>query len=297
MGLRDFALMVGVCLVWALNSVISKLVVSGLQAPPLFYAAVRFAIVVVVTLPWLLPAPRRLWRLVLVGLLMGGGTFALMFIGLKTATPSETAIVSQIGIPITTLLSVIFLGERIRWRRGLGIFLTLAGALTVMWDPRGVTPSVGVLLVAAAAVCGSVGAIMMKQIEGVRPLQFQAWVGFSSVWPMILLTAVLERGQVDLVTRHLLPFAGAVLFSALVVSVIGHTAYYGLIQRHEVNVLQPLTLMMPLMTIGLGVLITHDHFDARMAVGTAIALLGVLIIALRRNQVMPLILLLRNRAQ
>src|SRR6185436_16424704 len=156
MGLRDFAMMVGVCLVWALNSVISKLVVADLEAPPLFYAAVRFAIVVVVTLPWLLPAPRRLWRLVLVGLLMGGGTFALMFIGLKTASPSETAIVSQIGIPITTLLSVIFLGERIRWRRALGIALTLAGALTVMWDPRGLAPSVGVLLVAAAAVCGSV---------------------------------------------------------------------------------------------------------------------------------------------
>lgn len=289
--------MVGVCLVWALNSVISKLVVTNLEAPPLFYAAVRFAIVVAATLPWLFPAPRPLWRFILVGLLMGGGTFALVFIGLKTASPSESAIVSQIGIPITTLLSVIFLGERIRWRRALGIALTLAGALTVMWDPRGVTPSLGVLLIAAAAVCGSVGAIMMKQIEGVKPLQFQAWVGFSSLWPMIALSALLERGQVELVAGHALPFAAAVLFSGLVVSVVGHTAYYGLIQRHEVNLLQPLTLMMPLMTIALGVLITHDRFDARMAVGAAIALLGVLIIALRRNQVMPLLLLLRNRAQ
>ena len=55
--------------------------------------------------------------------------------------------------------------------------------------------------------------------------------------------------------------------------------------------------MTPLMTIGLGVLVTHDHFDARMGLGALLALVGVLIIALRRNQVMPLLLLTRNRSQ
>jgi len=88
-----------------------------------------------------------------------------------------------------------------------------------------------------------------------------------------------------------------VVFSALVVSVVGHTAYYGLIQRYEANLIAPLTLMTPLMTIGLGVLITHDHFDLRMGIGAALALLGVLIIALRKNQVMPLLLLMRNRSE
>jgi O-acetylserine/cysteine efflux transporter len=297
MPLRDFALMLGVCLVWALNNVISKLVIAHIGAPPLLYASARFVVVVLATIPWLLPAPRPLWRMIVVGLLMGGGTFALVFMGLKTATPSEVAIVSQIGVPFTTLLSVIFLGERIRWRRGLGIALTLAGALIVMWDPSGVSISQGVLLIAAAALCGSVGAVMMKQMEGVRPLQFQAWVGFSSLWPLTALTALTEHGQGVVLGPALPAFAAAVLFSGLIVSVVGHTTYYGLIQRHEVNLLQPLTLMTPLATIGLGVLITHDRFDARMAAGTAIALLGVLIIALRRNHVMPLILLLRSREQ
>ena len=56
---------------------------------------------------------------------MGGGSFALLFVGLKTATPSAAAVVSQLGVPMVTLLSVMVLGERIRWRRGLGIALTL----------------------------------------------------------------------------------------------------------------------------------------------------------------------------
>ena len=297
MTLRDLAILIGVCLVWAGNSVVSKMVISQLGAPPVFYAAVRFAVVVLATAPWLFPAPRPLWRMIVVGLLMGGGTFALTFIGLQTTTPSAMAVIVQLGVPISTVLSMTMLGERIHWRRGVGIALALAGVLIVMLDPRGLTPSLGMLFIAASAVTGSLGAVMMKQFEGVRPLQFQAWVGFASLWPLAAISAVTEHGQVALVQAHFAPFTAAVLFSGLVVSVIGHTAYFGLIQKYEVNLLQPLTLMTPLATIGLGVLLTHDAFGPRMAIGTVVALAGVLIIALRRNQVMPLLLLLRNRAQ
>src|SRR5690348_17054356 len=184
MSFRDFGLLTLVCLIWASNNIGSKYAVSHLGAPPLFYASVRFLVVALATLPWLLPAPRPLWRVVAVALLMGGGNFALLFVGLKTSTPSAAAVVGQLGVPITTLLSVVMLGEQIRWRRMLGITLTFLGALAVMWQPRGFAISTGLLYVVAAAVAGSLGAVMMKQIEGVKPLQFQAWVGFSSFWPL-----------------------------------------------------------------------------------------------------------------
>jgi O-acetylserine/cysteine efflux transporter len=293
MSLRDLFLITVVCLVWASNSVISKLVISGLGAPPLFYAAARFAVVVLATLPWLLPAPRPLWRMIVVGLLMGGGNFALTFLALKTVSPSAVGVVTQLGVPFSTLLSVTMLGETIRWRRGLGMAVTLAGALIVIVNPAGFTFSSGMLLVAAAAFTGSLGAVMMKQIEGVSPMRFQAWVGFSSLWPLAALTLVTEHGQMAVLRGHLVPFVGAVLFSGLIVSVLAHTTYYWLIGRYEVNLLQPLTLMTPLATIGLGVLITHDPFGWRMAVGSVVALAGVLMIALRPNHVAPLLLLLR----
>lgn len=155
----------------------------------------------------------------------------------------------------------------------------------------------GLLWVAASALAAAVGAVMMKQIEGVRPLQFQAWVGFTSLWPLAALSAVLEPGQVEAAARAPVVFVSAILFSGLVVSVGSHTAYYWLIQRHEGTLLQPLTLISTLLIIVMGVLITHDPFGPRMAVGAALALAGVLIIALRRNQVAPLLLAFRSRAQ
>ncbi|MFC3069235.1 DMT family transporter [Phenylobacterium soli] len=297
MSFRDFGALCLVCLVWASNNILSKYVVSGLGVPPMFYAAVRFAVVALAVFPWLLPAPRPRWRLIAVALLMGGGNFALLFIGFKTATPSAAAVVGQLGVPMTTLLSMVLLSEKVRWRRGVGIALTFLGAIAVMYDPHGFKVSPGLLYVVAAAFLGSLGAVMMKQMDGVKPLQFQAWVGFASFWPLAALSALFEPGAIGLATHAGWVFVGAVLYSALVVSVTAHTVYYALIQRYEANLISPLTLMTPLATIGLGVLIMHDPFDIRMAVGTVVALAGVLIIALRRNQVAAVLLALRSRGQ
>ena len=297
MAPRDFALLMAMCLLWSVNNIVSKYVVSVLDVPPLFYAATRFAIVALCTLPFLLPAPRPLWRIVAVALLMGGGSFALMFVGLQSATPSASAVVLQLGMPITTLFSVMLLGERIRWRRGLGIALTFVGVMTVIWSPHGLTVSPGLTFVAASTIVGSLGAVLMKQMEGVKPFTYQAWVGMVSFWPLAGLSLALEPGAAQQALRAGWPFVAAVAFSAFIVSLVAHTVYYQLMQRYEANLISALTLMTPLGTIALGVMLLNDPFGPRLAIGSAIALTGVLIIALRGNQVMPMLLALRNRAQ
>ena len=297
MSLRDFAILAFVCVVWAANNIVSKFVVAHLGVPPMFYAAMRFAVVLIAVFPWLRSPPRPIWRLATVGLLMGGGTFALVFMALKTASPSAVAIVAQLGVPITTVLSLFMLNERLTTRRLAGIALTLAGVLLVMWDPRGFHASAGLWLVVASAALSSLGAVMLKQIEGVKPLQLQAWVGLTSLLPTLALSLATEPGQGEAALAAGWGFVGGVLFSGLVVSVLAHTLYYGLIQRYEATLISPLTLMTPLATIAMGVLFTHDVFGPRMAIGTALALAGVLVIALRANQFIALALAIRNRAQ
>jgi len=294
MSLRDFSVFVLICLVWAFNTVAAKIVVTDMQVPPLFFGMLRSAVIAAAVLPWLLPMPRPYWRIVVVGVLMGGGGFALFFVGLKTASPSAASIVGQIGVPFATLLSVLVLGERIRWKRGAGIALTLAGVLIVMFDPQGLDVSVGLIFVVASACGGAVGTILMKQMEGIRPLRIQAWVGFSSTLLLAPLTLGFEQNHLASAYQAGWPLVALVLYSGLVVSVLGHTTYYGLIQRYEANLIAPLTLMSPLMTIGLGILITGDRFDARMAFGTVLALVGVFIIAIRPNRVMPRAVLIQN---
>jgi O-acetylserine/cysteine efflux transporter len=137
---------------------------------------------------------------------------------------------------------------------------------------------------------------MMKQLEGVSPLRYQAWVGFSSVVVLAALSTALETDQFEASKDAGWLLIPMVLYSALLVSVFAHTAYYGLIHRYEANLIAPLTLMSPLMAIGFGVWLTNDHFDMRMVFGTAVALTGVLIIAVRPSFSLPKAILFRNRA-
>lgn len=296
MALRDFALLMAMCVIWAVNNIVSKYVVSTLDVPPLFYAAGRLAIVLVCLFPFLRPMPRPFWRLASAAFLMGGGSFGLMFVGLKYSTPSSAAVVLQLGMPATLILSMIFLGERVRWRRGLGILLTFAGVLTVMWDPHGVVLSTGLMLVALSTLMAAVGVILTKQIEGMRPITFQAWVGLISFGPLAAASAVLEPGQVDLAMSAGWPFWAALAFSAIVVSVGAHTVYVTMLQKYEANLISALILVTPLETIALGVLVLHDPFGPRHLIGSALALAGVLIIALRGSQVMAMLLAMRNRS-
>lgn len=295
MALRDFFLLLVVCLVWAAHTIISKIVVSDMEIPPLFYAAVRYALVALIALPWLFPLPKPLGRIALIGFLMGGGGFAFFFSGIRTATPSSSAIVLQLGLPMTALLSLALLGERPDRKRWIGIILTFVGAVLVMWEPGGFALTGGLMFIAASAFVGSLAAVMMKQISGVRPLQFQAWVGIASCPPLAVLTMGLENGQLPSALAGGWPFLGAVLFSAVVVSLLAHTIYYGLILKYPANLIAPLMVINPLMTVTLGIAVTGDRFDMRMILGTTIALLGVLLVTVSREHVARLITSVRTR--
>ena len=217
---------------------------------------------------------------------MGGGNFALMFLGAEDLHARRRwRWCSQLGVPMTTLLSMLMLGERIRWRRGVGIALTFAGALAVMWDPHGLRDLDGPAVRGRPRpAVGSLGAVMMKQIEGVKPLQFQAWVGLrlglaaggavGGRWSPAQVQSG-HRRRLAVRRRRCCSRAWSSRWAA-------HTLYYGLIQRYEANLISPLTLMTPLATIALGV---GDHpRPVRAADGDRqrpIALAGVLIIALR----------------
>ena len=94
MPAKTIALLVLVNLLWALNVVVSKVAVDDLGMPPLFYAALRALLTLVVLAQLLRPLPRNWPVVAAVGLAIGGGSFALFAIGLSHANPSTAGIVS-----------------------------------------------------------------------------------------------------------------------------------------------------------------------------------------------------------
>jgi O-acetylserine/cysteine efflux transporter len=78
---------------------------------------------------------------------------------------------------------------------------------------------------------------------------------------------------------------GGVIYTAIGASLIGHAGMYYLLQRYDVSVTSPLTLMAPVFGIVFGVMFWGDELSLRFWLGGGLTLLGVLIIGLRKPEV------------
>ena len=287
MSFRHFLLLFGVCLVWGLNIVLTRWVVAEMAVPPLFFAAVRFAGVALLLLPFLRPLPEKLFTLFLVSIMIGSLNFALLFMGLRSAEASAVAVTGQLGVPISTLMSMAFLGETIGWRRGLGIMLSFAGVVLIAFDPGSFRISTGLLFVVGSAIIGSYGGILMKKMPPLTGLQVQAWVGLFSFAPLFAVSFLWERSQIDAYLHGGWPVWLASLFAICGVSIFGHGAFYTLIKKYDVSMLSPLTLMTPIWGVVFGIVLLNEPMSPRLLVGAAIALAGVFMIAVRQNRRLP----------
>jgi O-acetylserine/cysteine efflux transporter len=281
---RDLAFLVLINLIWGFNLIASKVGVG--HFPPIFFTALRFSILGLVLLPFLRWHAGGMQRLLVAAALSGGIQYAVLFMGIRaTANVGPVAIAGQLGVPFTTLLSILFLGEVVRWRRGLGIALAFAGVLVIAFDPAILAARTGLALVVASALIGSFGVVAVKGLgTGLKPLELQAWFALSGLPVLWLLTAWLEDGQVEaLASAHYLDW-GAVLFTALVSSLVAHTGYYWLVRRYPVTSVSPLTTLSPVFGVTFGVLIFHDPLSARVLIGGVLTLVGVTIISLRERR-------------
>lgn len=287
MKIGDFIFLFLICMVWGLNLVLTRWVVSDGGLQPLFFAAVRFLGIVILLSSFLRPIPSNLPMLFLVSMGIGAVHFGLLFIGLANADASAVAVVGQLGVPFATIMSMIFLNESVGWKRGTGIFLAFAGAIVISVDPNNFSLEIGLLFVVVATFIASATGILMKKMDPIHPLQMQAWVGLFSFAPLFALSYVFESGQSDILHNSDWRLWGAIAFAVVAVSIFGHGGFYTLIKKYEISLLSPLTLMTPVWGMVFGIVLLQESVSPNFIIGAAVSLGGVLVITLRPNKKLP----------
>jgi O-acetylserine/cysteine efflux transporter len=283
----DFGLLFLVCLVWALNLVITRWTVSTADVPPVFFAGVRLGLVGLVLAPFLFPAPKQIGLMFLIAMGMGAVQFGLLFLGLANASASAAAVIGQLGVPITTIFSVIFLGEQIGWRRGLGIVMSFLGVMIIAIDPEKFSLTLGMIFLVLAAVSSSAASILMKRIEPMPAMKLQAWVGTLSVIPLMAMSFAVETGQAKAVMSGDVLIYLSTAFAVLAVSIFGHGTFYRMIKKYDVTLISPLTLMTPIWGVVLGILLLNEPLTLKLMIGAVVALAGVGVIMVRPNRRFP----------
>lgn len=281
---QHIALMLLICAIWGGNFVVTKLAVD--HFPPILFTALRFAVVAALMLPWLRWKPGQMGNVVIAAVCMGTLHFALIIVGIAKADDvSVVAVVTQLGVPIVTLMAVLLLGERIRWKRSLGIALAFVGAMVISFDPKVMNYQIAIGLILMAVIVYSFGQITVRRIRDVDTFTMQAWVGILSAPSLLVISLALETGQTEQILAANTWHWGAIAYAGIAVSLIGHGGTYYLLRRYPVSIVNPGFTLAPIFGVIAGVVFLNEQLSMRVIIGSVITLAGVLIVAMREASV------------
>jgi O-acetylserine/cysteine efflux transporter len=281
MPLRDLLLILLVCLVWAFNFVVAA---EGMQYfSPFVFMTLRFALVLLVLLPFLRLPPRGQWgRLVFVCLCIGALHFTTLFWAISRSHDLSSIIITQqTYIPMAVILAMVALGEKVGWRTLSAIAVAFSGVVVLSFDPL-MLDQLDILAIALlSALFQAMGSVFMRGVKGIGVFSFQAWTALISLPVMLLASFVLETGQVQMMASA--PWLGwaTVAYTGLVASIVGHGVFFALVQRHPVSSIMPYLLLTPLTAVIFGVLLWGDRPGWRLLVGGALVLSGIFVVTIR----------------
>ena len=274
------ALAMAINLVWGFNFVASKYGVE--HFPPILYTSLRFVIIFVVLLPWLKPVPGKMKELLGIAVVLGVVHYSLMFTGLALAADvSSVAIGVQANVPLATLLAVLFLDERIGWRRTAGMIAAFGGVLLIGFDPVVFEHIESMILVLIGALAFAIATILIRRAGRINVFAMNAWISVIAAPGLFALSGVFESGQMTALTSGgWIPWS-ALAFSAIGVTAFGHSGAYYLWQRYPINLVSTIFLLSPVFGVIFGVWFWGDVLSWRFIVGGLATLLGVAVITLR----------------
>jgi O-acetylserine/cysteine efflux transporter len=279
----DLLCALAVIVIWGLNFVVMKL---GLQTlSPMVLGALRF---MVASLPFLLfvRPPRMPWRFVVAyGLAQGLGQFGFLFLGLRLGmTAGMASVVMQVQAFFTLILAVAWLGERARGPQWAGLALAFGGLLVIAaGHGEGALQMTlaGFVLTLGAAFMWAVSNLVARKAAqvapGYAPLPFIVWSSLVPIVPFWGLAWWSEGGQG--IAAQLQAMDGkavfAVLYLALLATLLAYSLWTRLLQRHAAGRVTPFSLLVPVVGLVAAMQVLDEQPTLWQWLGTAAVLAGM----------------------
>ena len=113
-----------------------------------------------------------------------------------TENISAVAVAAQLVVPFSTILAIMFLGERIGITRTVAIALSFLGVVVLAFEPFGPEHTISLGLAVLAALALSVSAILMRSLKDVAVFNLQAWIALVSTIVLSILALIFEPQQI-----------------------------------------------------------------------------------------------------
>lgn len=288
MPTRDRLLAVLVAVLWGGNFIAIHV---GLQHfPPLFLAALRFAVIAVPTV-LLVPRPQVPLRW-LIGYGLGFGTvqFLFLFVAMDIGMPPGLAsLVLQASAPFTVLLGAALLRERIGPRRCVGVGLAVLGLVAIAVSRAQTAALLPVVLTVIGALGWAFGnlasRLAVRDAGGPPPntLHLALWMSVVPPIPLLAASWATEGPAAGWDALRAAPTAAgapgllALAYIVVLATVVGSGIWTTLMRRHPAGVVAPYSLLVPVVGIGLAALVLGERPGAIELVAAAVIVGGVLL--------------------
>lgn len=252
--------------------------------PPFLFAALRFMLVALVLLPFLRfsPAVYKHWRAVLgFCLAMGIGVYSTMYWALFFAEGTAAVLIgTQFSTPAAVLMGAWLLGEKtpkIIWG---GIAVVMAGVMIVGFDTVVLGYPLAFALILCSAACYAFANVISRGLResGIGLLNMQALMSVFSIAPLLALSWLSgESWRVPVTDADVGQWA-TVLYSALVVTLVGHVGLFRLLRYYPLSAIMPFYVFTPIFGVLGAILLLGEALTWRFVVGAILAIAGIVVI-------------------
>jgi len=285
MKLHDILLAILITLMWSSNFVFMKFALVGFT--PFVFAFLRNSIVTLLVLPFIRSPKGMIKHALILGLFLGTGHFGFIVWVMSLDINVTTAvIVGQFVVPLTCILSVIFLKEKLGWRKILALIIAFIGVIIFVGTPSSLGNPLGIFLLSLTFINLSIVNIYAKsQLHDLPPINIVGWATmFSS--PLILIIMLFVDGNpIDMITSANTTQIICLFASAIFPLLLGNIGWHYLIKKYTVNSIVPFSMLVPIFGSILGVLVFDETFTNQMLAGAAFIMTGVGIIIMRQPSV------------
>jgi O-acetylserine/cysteine efflux transporter len=281
----DFLQLISIALIWGVNNIFAKLAVDAL--PALMTVSLRFVIVLVALLPWLRLPPRELWKpFALMLVFVGPIHFGIQYVGLKLADEVAPLVVAmQLWAPASVVFAALLLKEGVGPLRWGGVAIAFLGAAFMSFDPVVFANLFALTLVATAACCYGLGAVLVRRMGGgVDAWSMQAWIALATAPILGAGSLLFERGHAEAALNAHWSVWAFIAFGAIVSSIVANAFMFRLVQRYEVSRTTPYLLLSPVLSFVLASLVLGDRITPQILAGGAATMAGVALVALAERR-------------
>ena len=267
-------------LLW--GSMFIAAVIGLREFPPILFTGIRFGLLAVLLVGFL-RVPRSLMApLFRIGLVMGAGMYLTLYLSVALAdNTASIAVFSKLEVPFALLLGVILLGEKMGLARVAGVCIAMIGAAIITFDPAAFDDLPALFWMAVSCGFSAYGFIQIRRLGKIHPLSIVAWVSVVSAPILLLTSSIFESGHVDVVRSATGSGWVALVYTAVMSSVVANSGLYFLLQRYPVNLVSPFGLLSPIFAVIGGILFLDDVLTLGLILGGVLILFGVTWINLR----------------